>query len=233
MSRAADPVEHPGHLARAEHVALDVLQEAVAQQFAQPELRARAPPLPVRGPPCARGTRSMAAHNSVTPCPDVASVRMIGGRQAPAGACCSDCMASIDATVRSAPSRSALFTTKTSAISMMPALRACTSSPAPGTTVTIDTSAVRTMSTSSCPTPTVSMMTTSRPAASSTSATSLVARASPPRCPRVAMLRMNTPGSAACACMRTRSPRIAPPVNGLVGSTAIDPHRQAPRPAGR
>ena len=55
----------------------------------------------------------------------------------------------IDAAVRSAPSRSALFTTKMSAISMMPALSACTSSPVPGTTVTTDTSAVRTMSTSS------------------------------------------------------------------------------------
>ena len=41
--------------------------------------------------------------------------------------------ASIDATVRSAPSRSALLTTKMSAISMMPAFSACTSSPAPGT----------------------------------------------------------------------------------------------------
>ena len=107
----------------------------------------------------------------------------------------------------------------------MPALSACTSSPVPGTSVTIDTSAVRTMSTSSWPTPTVSMMTMSLPAASSTSAASPVARASPPRWPRVAMLRMNTPASPACACIRTRSPRTAPPVNGLVGSTAIDADR--------
>ena len=114
---------------------------------------------------------------------------------------------------------------------MMPALSACTSSPVPGTSVTIDTSAVRMMSTSSCPTPTVSMMTTSVPAASSTSAASPVARARPPRCPRVAMLRMNTPSSAACACMRTRSPRTAPPVNGLVGSTAITPTEMDREPA--
>jgi hypothetical protein len=67
------------------------------------------------------------------------------------------------------------------------------------------------------------MMTMSVPAASRISATSLVARASPPRCPRVAMLRMNTPASAACAFMRTRSPRIAPPVKGLDGSTAMMP----------
>ena len=45
----------------------------------------------------------------------------------------------------------------------MPALSACTSSPVPGTSVTIETSAVRTMSTSSWPTPTVSMMTMSLP----------------------------------------------------------------------
>ena len=51
----------------------------------------------------------------------------------------------------------------------------------------------------------------------------VVARARPPSCPRVAMLRMKTSGSAKCACMRTRSPRIAPPVNGLVGSTAMTP----------
>ena len=61
---------------------------------------------------------------------------------------------------------------------MMPALSACTSSPVPGTSVTIETSAVRTISTSSCPTPTVSMMTMSLPDASSTRAASPVARAS-------------------------------------------------------
>ena len=37
------------------------------------------------------------------------------------------------------------------------------------------------------------------------------------------MLRMNTPASCACACMRTRSPSMAPPLNGLVGSTASTP----------
>jgi hypothetical protein len=46
-----------------------------------------------------------------------------------------------------------------------------------GTHITTDTSAVRTMSTSSCP-PTVSMITIDLPAASRTSATSVVARAS-------------------------------------------------------
>ena len=56
----------------------------------------------------------------------------------------------------SAPGRSALLMTNTSAISIMPALIACTSSPSPGTSTTTVTSASRAISTSSCPTPTVS-----------------------------------------------------------------------------
>ena len=79
------------------------------------------------------------------------------------------------------------------------------------------------MSISSCPTPTVSMRTCLFPAASSSSATSAVARASPPRNPRVAIERMKVPESPACPCMRIRSPRMAPPEYGLVGSTAITP----------
>ena len=106
---------------------------------------------------------------------------------------------------------------------MIPALSAWTSSPVPGTSVTIEMSAVRMISTSSWPTPTVSMTTMSLPAASRISAASPVARARPPRWPRVAMLRMKTPVSPAWACMRRRSPRTAPPLNGLVGSTATTP----------
>ena len=34
------------------------------------------------------------------------------------------------------------------------------------------------------------------------------------------MERMNTVGSSACWLMRTRSPRMAPPLKGEVGSTA-------------
>ena len=37
---------------------------------------------------------------------------------------------------------------------------------------------------------------------------------------RVAIDRMNTVGSSACWLMRTRSPRMAPPQKGDVGSTA-------------
>ena len=38
--------------------------------------------------------------------------------------------------------------------------------------------------------------------------------------PRVAIDLMNRPASVACSCIRTRSPRIAPPVNGDDGSIA-------------
>ncbi len=61
------------------------------------------------------------------------------------------------------------------------------------------------------------------PMASITATTSAVARESPPRLPRVAIERMKTPGSPACSCMRMRSPRIAPPVKVLLGSTATTP----------
>ena len=39
------------------------------------------------------------------------------------------------------------------------------------------------------------------------------------------MDRMNTPGSVAWSCIRTRSPSSAPPLNGEVGSTASTPTR--------
>jgi hypothetical protein len=57
-----------------------------------------------------------------------------------------------------------------------------------------------------------------------------VASAKPPRWPRVAIDRMNTPSSVAWSCMRMRSPRIAPPVKGLLGSIARTPtSRPSPR----
>ena len=36
----------------------------------------------------------------------------------------------------------------------------------------------------------------------------------------MAIERMKTPGSVAWSCIRTRSPRMAPPLKGEVGSTA-------------
>src|SRR5207302_1196875 len=88
----------------------------------------------------------------------------------------SDIIIVISVTVRSAPGRSALLTAKTSPISIMPALIAWMSSPIPGTSTTTFVCTVRMISTSSCPTPTVSTSTLSNPAASRRSTTSFVAR---------------------------------------------------------
>ena len=126
-------------------------------------------------------------------------------------------------TIRSAPERSALFTTNTSAISMRPAFIACTASPASGTSVTTTVSATRITSSSVWPTPTVSTYTTSLPQASSSLWAAQTTRDRPPCAPLVARLRMNTPRSRKCCCIRMRSPSTAPPLNGLVGSTASTP----------
>src|SRR5664279_3684869 len=115
-----------------------------------------------------------------------------------------------------------------SAISRMPAFAAWMLSPIPGASSTIVESASEAISTSACPTPTVSISTTSQPAASSTRSACGVDQDSPPRCPREAIERMNTPWSVACSCIRTRSPSSAPPENGEEGSTASTPTR-APR----
>ena len=128
-----------------------------------------------------------------------------------------------------APGRSLLFTTKMSAISRIPALAACTESPMPGATITSVESAREAMATSAWPTPTVSIRTTSNPAASRIRSACGTAQDRPPRWPRLAMERMNTPPSVACSCILTRSPSRAPPVNGDVGSTARTPTR-SPRP---
>ena len=86
--------------------------------------------------------------------------------------------------------------------------------------MTILTSAISAISTSDCPAPTVSRTITSKPAASIRSATRAAEADRPPRCPRDASERMNTPASIVCSAIRIRSPRTAPPVIGLEGSTA-------------
>ena len=125
--------------------------------------------------------------------------------------------------ILSAPSRSHLLMTKMSPISMIPALMAWISSPKPGTRTTMEVCAVLTISTSSCPTPTVSTKIRSLPIASITFTISWVERERPPKHPRVAKERIKTPSSVAWRCIRIRSPKIAPPVKGLVGSTATMP----------
>ena len=107
---------------------------------------------------------SMAASTSATPLSSVATVFTIAGTSLPDRHRDASSASPIR---RSAPSRSALFTTKTSAISMMPALRAWTSSPSPGTSTTRPRRRAA-ISTSSWPTPTVSTRTTSLPGRVST-----------------------------------------------------------------
>jgi hypothetical protein len=124
---------------------------------------------------------------------------------------------------RSAPGRSALLITKTSAISISPAFIAWIESPDSGTSTTTVVSAVSAISSSDCPTPTVSVITRSKPKASSRSATSLLVVASPPSEPRVAMERMKTPGRWRCCSSGSGRPSSAPPVKGEEGSTGDDP----------
>ena len=80
--------------------------------------------------------------------------------------------------------------TSTSATSSSPALFACTASPQPGLRTTTTVSQLAATSTSTCPTPTVSTITSGHPAASKTLRPSGTAAARPPRCPRVAIERM-------------------------------------------
>src|SRR3990172_3523948 len=167
--------------------------------------------------------RSIASRRSGSPDPFWATAGRTRGIQSPSPYSFIDTIVSSSRRVLSAPSRSDLLATKISAISRIPALMAWMSPPSPGTTTTRLVWATLTISPSSCPTPTVSMITTSFPMASITLTMSMVDLERPPRCPRVARLLMNTPASRVCFCMRMRSPRIAPPENGLVGSMATIP----------
>ena len=101
---------------------------------------------------------------------------------------------------------------------MTPALSAWTESPEPGISTSTTVSAWSMMSTSAWPTPTVSRKTSSLPLASISSAAWRVASDSPPSDPRLAIERMNTPGSRKWSVSRMRSPSRAPCVNGELGS---------------
>jgi len=91
----------------------------------------------------------------------------------------------------------------------------------PGASTTIVVCARLTTSTSDCPAPTVSIRMKPYPAASKTWLKASVCSANPPSAPREAMERMKICLSSCKSSMRTRSPRIAPPVKGLDGSTAM------------
>jgi hypothetical protein len=161
--------------------------------------------------------RSSASSRSLIPSEVVATVCTTGGFQA---ADDSATMCFRSRTVAAVSGRSALFTTRTSAISSTPAFAAWIESPIPGTTTTTVESAAEAISTSACPTPTVSTRMTEKPAASRTRIAIGAVADRPPSWPLLAIDRMNTPESIACPCIRTRSPSSAPPENGDDGSTA-------------
>ena len=115
--------------------------------------------------------------------------------------------------------RSALVTTSTSGISMIPAFRNCSASPEPGWTTTATVSAASATSVSDWPTPTVSITTTSNAFASACAA-ARVAGARPPSRSPAAIERMKTSRSAGSCSIRARSPSSAPPERLDDGSTA-------------
>ena len=134
------PITHLGQQPRAQRL-LELL----------PQVRRAACAAAARSPRPGRGTARSRPAARPRPCPRWPPCCTICGGSPSCAP--SDSMDSISATTRSTPSRSALFTTKTSAISMIPAFSACTSSPSPGTSTTTLTSAAPTISTSSWPTP--------------------------------------------------------------------------------
>ena len=87
-------------------------------------------------------------------------------------------------------SPSALVMAIMSAISTMPRLMPCRSSPPPASSKTRKKSTMPATVTSDWPTPTVSTITTSKPAASTSAMASRVRRATPPSVPDVGEGRM-------------------------------------------
>ena len=115
------------------------------------------------------------------------------------------------------------MTTKMSAISIRPAFMIWMVSPDSGMSTTRTVSVVWAISSSDCPTPTVSMMMICLPPASRILAASRVVRDRPPITRPALMLRKKIFQALSRVFMRTRSPSRAPPLKGLVGSTAIIP----------
>src|SRR5215211_3769907 len=163
----------------------------------------------------ARCSAILPASSSI-PSERLASVLTIGTRQPSCGA--SESVPLISRTIVSVSGWSDLLTTITSGISITPALSAWTESPEPGMRTSTTVSAWPMMSTSAWPTPTVSNITSSLPLASMSSAAWSVASLNPPSEPRLAMERMNTPGSRKWSASRMRSPSRAPLVKGELGS---------------
>ena len=167
---------------------------------------------------------SIACSSLSTPSPVVAVVTSTVAACAPPGHR-RDSMARSCRAARSAPGRSPLPTAITSAISSSPALMAWTSSPISGTSTTTVVSASRATRPRSARLPPSRSRSGRSPRHPGAATASQVAAASPPSSPREAIDRMKTSRSAACSIIRMRSPMIAPPVYGELGSTASTPTR--------
>jgi hypothetical protein len=103
---------------------------------------------------------------------------------------------------------------------MMPRLTPCNSSPPAGARSRTKRSHICATIVSDWPTPTVSISTTSKPAASQSVTASRVRRATPPSCEDEGEGRMNAPFSRLSRSIRVLSPRIEPPDRAEEGSTA-------------
>ena len=107
-----------------------------------------------------------------------------------------------------------LVMTIISAISIMPRLMPCNSSPAPEIWSIMNISTIECTAVSDCPTPTVSMKMTSNPAASHRMIVSRVLRATPPSDPAEGEGRMKTWDWTRCSpcgsCRRGSNRRCAP-----------------------
>ena len=117
-------------------------------------------------------------------------------------------------------SPSALLIRMMSAISMMPRLTPCNSSPPAGASSSRKMSHISATMVSDWPTPTVSTRITSNPAASHRAMASRVRRATPPSVVCEGDGRIKALGSRESRSIRVLSPRIEPPERAELGSTA-------------
>ena len=123
-------------------------------------------------------------------------------------------------------SPSALLMTMASAISMIPRLIPCSSSPVPANWMRRKKSTIECTAVSLCPTPTVSTKIVSKPAASQSTIVSRVLRATPPSDPAEGLGRMKAFFSRESCSIRVLSPRILPPERSLLGSIARTARRR-------
>ena len=117
-------------------------------------------------------------------------------------------------------SPSALLMIIPSAISIIPRLMPCSSSPVPASWINRKKSTIEWTAVSLCPTPTVSTKIVSKPAASHKTMVSRVFRATPPNEPADGEGRMKAFFSRESASIRVLSPRMLPFERSLLGSIA-------------